>query len=71
MHLSGFSSAHDSALFIHKIDWGIVLLFLYVDNTIIICDGTPGIIELKQFQSEHLEANLTLFYGLQFTVDLL
>jgi len=48
----GFSSnGHDSAHFTRKRKRGIVVLLLYVDDMII----TVGIVELKQFSSQHFE----------------
>jgi hypothetical protein len=46
----GYSiSSYDSALFIHRIDRGLILLLLYVEDMIITGDDSTGIIELKQF----------------------
>jgi len=66
----GYSiSSYDSALFIRRTDRGIILLLLYVDDMIITGDDSIGILELKQFLSQHFEmkdlGNLSYFLGLE------
>jgi hypothetical protein len=66
----GYSiSSYDSALFIHRIDRGIILLLLYVDDMIITGDDSIGILELKQFLSQHFEMKdlgpFSYFLGLE------
>jgi hypothetical protein len=57
--------SYDSALFLHRTDRGIILLLLYVDDMIITGDDSIGILELKQFLSQHFEmkdlGNLSYF----------
>ena len=45
------ASHYDSALFLRRIDKGIILLLLYVDDMIITGDDLSGIQELKDFLS--------------------
>ena len=63
------SNGHDSALFTRKTENGTVILLLYVDDMIIICDGSIGIKELKQFLCQHFEMKdlgpLSYFLGLE------
>jgi hypothetical protein len=62
-------NSYDSALFIHCTDRGIILLLLYVDDMIITGDDSIGILELKQFLSQHFEmkdlGTLSYFLGLE------
>jgi hypothetical protein len=61
--------SYDSALFIRRTDRGIILLLLYVDDMIITDDDSIGILELKQFLSQHFEmkdlGNLSYLLGLE------
>jgi hypothetical protein len=66
----GYSiSSYDLALFIRRIDRGIILLLLYVNAMIITGDDITGIQELKQFLSQHFEMKdldrLSYFLGLE------
>jgi hypothetical protein len=66
----GYSiSSYDSALFIRRTDQDIILLLLYVDDMIITGDYSIGILELKQFLSQHFEmkdlGNLSYFLCLE------
>jgi hypothetical protein len=67
--LGYFISSYDSALFIRRTDWGIILLLLYVDDMIITGNDSIGILELKQFLNQHFEmkdlGNLSYFLGLE------
>jgi hypothetical protein len=68
-HLGYSISSYDSVLFIRRTDRGIILLLLYVDDMIITSDDSIGILELKQFLSQHFEmkdlGNLSYFLGLE------
>jgi hypothetical protein len=66
----GFSaSSYDSALFFRRLDHGITLLLLYVDNMIITGDDVQGIQDLKRFLGQHFEMKdlgpLSYFLGLE------
>jgi hypothetical protein len=66
----GYSiSSYDSALFIRCTDRDIILLLLYVDDMIITDDDSIGILEFKQFLSQHFEiknlGTLSYFLGLE------
>jgi hypothetical protein len=56
-------------LFIRRTDRGIILLLLYIDDMIIAGDDSIGILELKQFLSQHFEmkdlGTLSYFLGLE------
>ncbi|GKV53531.1 hypothetical protein SLEP1_g60051 [Rubroshorea leprosula] len=63
------SSPHDTALFICKTAWGMVLLLLYVDDMIITEDDVACVEELKQSLSQKFEMKdvgvLSYFLGLK------
>ncbi|KAK9169204.1 hypothetical protein Syun_001344 [Stephania yunnanensis] len=63
------SSPHDSALFTRRMDKGMVLLLLYVDDMIITGDDSTGISDLQQYLKSHFEmkdlGNLSYFLGLE------
>ncbi|GKV22340.1 hypothetical protein SLEP1_g32220 [Rubroshorea leprosula] len=63
------SSPHDTTLFIRKINHGMILLFLYVDDIIIIGDDILCIHDLKQFLSYKFEIKdldvLSYFLGFE------
>ncbi|GKV50006.1 hypothetical protein SLEP1_g56724 [Rubroshorea leprosula] len=65
------SSPHDTALFIRKTAWGMVLLLLYVDDMIITGDDVTCVEELKQSLSQKFEMKdlgvLSYFLGLEVT----
>ena len=65
------SNLYDSALFLHRIDKGTILLLLYVDDIIITGDDFSGIQELKDFLSQQFEmkdlGHLSYFLGLEIT----
>ena len=68
----GYMASHyDSALFLHRIDKGTILLLLYVDDMIITGDVLSGIQELKVFLSQQFEmkdlGHLSYFLGLEIT----
>ena len=67
------SSPHDSALFLHRTDQGIVLLLLYVDDMIITGDDSAGIQELQKFLNLQFDmkdlGTLSYFLGLEVTSD--
>lgn len=70
----GFSSsAHDSALFIRKTQYGTILLLLYVDDMIITRDDTVGISSLQQFLCRQFEIKdlglLSYFLSLEISQD--
>ena len=64
-------SLYDSALFLRRIDKGIILLLLYVDDMIVTGDDLSGIQELKDFLSQQFEmkdlGHLSYFLGLEIT----
>ena len=70
-HLGYMASHYDSALFLHRIDKGTVLLLLYVDDMIITGDDLSGIQELKNFLNQQFEmkdlGHLSYFLGLEIT----
>ena len=65
------ASHYDSALFLFHTDKDTILLFLYVDDMIIIGDDLIGIQELKDFLSQQFEMkdfeHLSYFLGLEIT----
>ena len=65
------ASHYDSALFLHRIDKGTILLLLYVDDMIITGDDLSGIQELKVFLNQQFEmkdlGHLNYFLGLETT----
>ena len=65
------TSPYDSALFLHRIDKGTILLLLYVNDMIITGDNLNGIQELKDFLSQQFEmkdlGHLSYFLGLEIT----
>ncbi|XP_065622868.1 uncharacterized mitochondrial protein AtMg00810-like [Quercus suber] len=65
------TSHYDFALFLHRTDKGTILLFLYVDDMIIIGDNLSGIQEFKDFLSQQFEmkdlGHLSYFLGLEIT----
>ncbi|GKV50844.1 hypothetical protein SLEP1_g57527 [Rubroshorea leprosula] len=68
----GFTSClHDTALFIRKTAWGMVLLLFYVDDMIITRDDVASVEELKQSLSQKFEMKnlgvLSYFLGLEVT----
>ena len=68
----GYMASHyDSALFLHRIDKGTVLLLLYVDDMIITGDDLSGIQELKNFLNQQFEmkdlGHLSYFLGHEIT----
>ncbi|XP_028109526.1 uncharacterized protein LOC114308183 [Camellia sinensis] len=68
------SNAYDSALFIHQTERGIILLLIYVDDTIITGDDITGISSLKKFLSHQFEMKdlglLSYFLSLEISHDL-
>lgn len=62
-------SSFDSGLFVRKIDSGIIILFLYVDDMIITRNDVTDISDLKSFHSQHFEmkdlGRLNYFMGLE------
>ena len=69
--LGYITSPYDSALFLHRIDKGTILLLLYVNDMIITGDNLNGIQELKDFLSQQFEmkdlGHLSYFLGLEIT----
>ena len=68
----GYSaSPYDSALFLRRTNKSTILLFLYVDDTIITGDDFSGIQELKDFLNQQFEmkdlGHLNYFLGLEIT----
>ena len=65
------TSPYDSALFLHRINKGTILLLLYVNDIIITGDNLNGIQELKDFLSQQFEmkdlGHLSYFLGLEIT----
>ena len=62
---------YDFVLFLRCIDKGTILLFLYLDDIIIISDDLGGIQELKDFLSQEFEmkdlGHLSYLLGLEIT----
>ena len=65
------ASPYDSPLFLRRIDKGIILLLLYVDDMIVTGDDLSGIQELKDFLSQQFEMkdleHLSYFLDLEIT----
>jgi hypothetical protein len=63
------SSPYDSALFIRRTDYGLILLLLYVDDMVITSDNIVSIRNLQQFLSQQFEIKdlgfLSYFLGLE------
>ena len=63
------SSPHDSALFIHRTNKGIILLLLFVDDMIITGDDSMAISDLQNYLSQHFKTkdlgSLSYFLGLE------
>ena len=69
------SNLYDSALFLHRIDKGTILLLLYVDDMIITGDDLNRLQELKDFLSQQFEikdlGHLSYFLGISWVLKLL
>ena len=69
--LGYIASHYDFALFLRRTSKDIILLLLYVDDTIIIGDDLSGIHELNDFLNQQFEMkdleHLSYFLGLEIT----